>query len=177
MPAGPAIALDASSSCPTPFEDASLSEAPQQEVRRPSDCWLTSAFFRAEHDVNKVYQGSCLCSAVRYELLSAPKAVSHCHCSQCRKGHGAAFATYGSVISSELKILSGADRLSAYRSSESVLREFCSTCRSTLFWSRDIGEFAKWVSMALGTLDTQFIPRKHTHVHLDSAIGWCAPSS
>ena len=28
--------------------------------------------------VNKVYLGSCLCGDVRYELLSEPKAVSHC---------------------------------------------------------------------------------------------------
>ena len=32
------------------------------------------------------YQGSCLCAAIGYELLATPKAVSHCHCSQCRKG-------------------------------------------------------------------------------------------
>ena len=61
-----------------------------------------------------LYRGSCLCATVSYELFVPPKAVSHCHCSQCRKGHGAAFATYGSVPRSELRILNGAADLKLY---------------------------------------------------------------
>lgn len=44
-----------------------------------------------------VSQESCLCTAVNCELLTPPNAMSHWHCSQCRKSHGAAFASYGSV--------------------------------------------------------------------------------
>ena len=62
---------------------------------------------------------------VRYELLTAPKAVSHCHCGQCRKGHGAAFASYASVARSALLVLQGADKITAYPSSATVVREFC----------------------------------------------------
>ncbi|HKS15279.1 MAG TPA: GFA family protein [Pseudomonas sp.] len=113
------------------------------------------------------YQGSCLCAAVRYELLMPPKAVSHCHCSQCRKGHGAAFATYGSVPRSEFRILSGAENITAYASSEAVLRQFCSHCGSTLFWSKSQGDHADWISVALATLDTLFIPTKQRHVHVE----------
>ena len=123
------------------------------------------------------YQGSCLCAAVSYELLTPPKAVSHCHCSQCRKGHGAAFASYGSVPRKALRILNGATCIKTYASSETVLREFCATCGSTLFWSRSQGEFAEWVSIALGTLDTPFTPQKQKHIHVDSAVHWYTPSS
>ena len=118
------------------------------------------------------YQGSCLCAAVRYELLAAPKAVSHCHCGQCRKGHGAAFASYASVPRSALRILGGADKITPYASSETVVREFCAQCGSTLFWSRTEGEFADWVSIALGTLDTPFVAQKQKHVYCDSAVHW-----
>lgn len=100
------------------------------------------------------YLGSCLCSAVSFELVTAPKAVTHCHCSQCRKGHGAAFASYGSVPRSDLRVLSGADSIRTYASSPTVMREFCLACGSTLFWSRSQGEYAGWISIALGTLDT-----------------------
>lgn len=41
--------------------------------------------------------GSCLCGAVSYEIDAPIESASHCHCSQCRKAHGAAFATYGKV--------------------------------------------------------------------------------
>ena len=122
-----------------------------------------------------VYQGSCLCAAVRYELLAAPKAVSHCHCGQCRKGHGAAFASYASVPRSALQILGGADKITAYASSATVVREFCSQCGSTLFWSRTEGEFADWISIALGTLDTPFVTQKQKHVYCDSVVHWYTP--
>ncbi|MDI3249675.1 MULTISPECIES: GFA family protein [unclassified Pseudomonas] len=121
-----------------------------------------------------VYQGSCLCAAVTYELSATPKSVSHCHCSQCRKSHGAAFASYGSVPRDALRVLSGANSIRTYASSEAVLREFCTHCGSALFWSRSHGEFADWVSIALGTLDTPFIAEKQKHVHVDSAVHWCS---
>ncbi|MCO8311776.1 GFA family protein [Pseudomonas mandelii] len=127
--------------------------------------------------MTEIYQGSCLCTAISYELLITPKAVSHCHCNQCRKGHGAAFASYGSVPRSALRILNGASHITTYSSSESVLREFCAQCGSTLFWSRTQGEFSDWVSIALGTLDTPFTPQKQKHVYVDSKVHWYTPSN
>ncbi|MCJ1886625.1 GFA family protein [Pseudomonas sp. LA21] len=118
------------------------------------------------------FQGSCLCGTIRYELLSPPRALSHCHCSQCRKGHGAAFASYASVPRSDLRILSGAEALKYYASSESVLRQFCSHCGSSLFWSKNQGEFSDWISIALGTLDTAFTPHKQKHVQVASTVPW-----
>jgi hypothetical protein len=117
--------------------------------------------------------GSCLCAAVSYQLLTRQKkAVSHCHCSQCRKGHGAAFASYGSVPRSALLIVHGSASIKTYASSQSVLRGFCAECGSNLFWSRSKGKFAEWISVALGTLDTPFLPHKQQHVHVDSSAPW-----
>lgn len=118
------------------------------------------------------YQGSCLCGAINYELLSPPRALSHCHCSQCRKSHGAAFASYASVPRSDLRLLKGADALKSYASSESVLRQFCSHCGSSLFWSKSQGEFSEWISIALGTLDTAFASHKQRHVQVASKAPW-----
>lgn len=125
--------------------------------------------------MTQLYQGSCLCAAVSYELLVSPGAVSHCHCSQCRKGHGAAFASYASVPRKMLRIAQGSASIKTYASSETVIREFCAECGSNLFWSRTQGEFADWVSIALGTLDTPFVPQKQKHVYVDSIAPWhCA---
>ena len=38
--------------------------------------------------------GSCLCGKVRFELDGAPQFINHCHCSMCRKVHGAAFGSF-----------------------------------------------------------------------------------
>ncbi|MBL0796095.1 GFA family protein [Pseudomonas sp. B7] len=118
------------------------------------------------------FQGSCLCRAIKYEITSRPKAFSHCHCSQCRKSHGAAFASYGSVPCKDLHLIQGADHMTAYRSSESVLRKFCSQCGSSLFWSKSNGDHADWVSIALGTLDTDFTAEKQRHVEVASKACW-----
>ncbi|MCE1118736.1 MULTISPECIES: GFA family protein [Pseudomonas] len=122
--------------------------------------------------MSETYQGSCLCAAIRYELLARPKAVTHCHCSQCRKGHGAAFASYASVPRSALRLHSGAEALKAYPSSTDVLRQFCTHCGTSLFWSRSQGPFSDWVSVTLGTLDTPFVPGKQQHTHLDCKAPW-----
>lgn len=39
-------------------------------------------------------RASCLCGEVMWALDGPLELMSHCHCSCCRKGHGAAFATY-----------------------------------------------------------------------------------
>ena len=41
--------------------------------------------------------GSCLCGAIRYEIDGPLGAAGHCHCTMCRKAHGAAFGTYSRV--------------------------------------------------------------------------------
>ena len=39
------------------------------------------------------YQGSCLCNAIRFEVDEFEPQTGNCHCSMCRKFHGAAYAT------------------------------------------------------------------------------------
>ena len=39
-------------------------------------------------------RGGCLCGKVRYQIKGRLFDASHCHCSMCRRQHGAAFATY-----------------------------------------------------------------------------------
>lgn len=71
-----------------------------------------------------------------------------------------------------LELLQGGDDLKSYQSSESVVRQFCSHCGSSMFWSRAQGEFAEWVSVALGTLDTHFTSDNQKHVELTSKASW-----
>ncbi|WP_256583951.1 GFA family protein [Pseudomonas sp. SDI] len=123
--------------------------------------------------MNDVLAGSCLCGAVGFELLSLPKAVAHCHCRQCQKGHGAAFASYGSVPRSDLRLLRGLESLTGYASSPGVLRQFCAACGASLFWSRSAGEHADWVSVALSALDDAFVPGKQQHIYVESRAPWC----
>ncbi|XEG75226.1 GFA family protein [Pseudomonas sp. abacavir_1] len=121
--------------------------------------------------MSETFHGSCLCGHIRYQLSTPPKAVSHCHCSQCRKGHGAAFATYGSVPRSALS-LQGAELLKTFHSSPSVSRQFCGQCGATLFWSDSRGDYPDWIAVALGTLDSDFHCASQKHIYTASRASW-----
>ncbi|WP_353231352.1 GFA family protein [Pseudomonas helleri] len=116
--------------------------------------------------------GSCLCGAVHYQTCTPPKVVSHCHCSQCRKGHGAAFASFFNVLRNDLELTRGAESLKSFESSESVLRQFCGECGSSLFWSTSKGPYADWISIAMGTLDTPVTGAKQKHICVASKASW-----
>src|SRR5689334_19573533 len=96
-------------------------------------------------------RGSCLCGIVRYEIDGPIKEMSHCHCSMCRKSHGAAFGTYAQIEAKDLRFTHGADKLKRFRSSEQVERGFCSECGSRLLFLFAGLPDRAWV--AAGTFD------------------------
>ncbi len=77
-------------------------------------------------------QGGCQCGKARYEAASAISDLSHCHCSMCRKLHGAAFATFAAVARDTSAGLQGEGVLRTYASSDKIDRVFCSLCGSQL---------------------------------------------
>lgn len=74
--------------------------------------------------------GSCLCGAVRYQQRGPFTHMAHCHCSICRKHHGAPFATYVASPLDGFRMLAGNDHLGRYDSSPRWYRPFCLTCGS-----------------------------------------------
>lgn len=119
-----------------------------------------------------MYQGSCLCGAVVYELHGEPQRVSHCHCRMCQKQHGAAFATYLSLPAEQLVYRQGADAVRRYQSSATVTRGFCRHCGSTLEW-RDADEPDGLVAITVATLDSPFGVDHIPHICTDSKASWC----
>ena len=115
-------------------------------------------------------RGSCLCGSVRYEVHGSLGRVSHCHCSMCRKAHGAAFATYGRVGSGDFVLVSGADDIASYQSSPEVTRTFCKRCGSALQFitTKRPGSF----SVALGTLDDDPGVQASLHIFVGSKAPW-----
>ena len=61
------------------------------------------------HMEDNAILGGCLCGSIRYEIMAALKDAEHCHCSMCRKAHGAAFSTNAVVPTDMLTVTSGAD--------------------------------------------------------------------
>lgn len=89
--------------------------------------------------------GSCLCGGVRFEARQHD-APEMCHCSQCRKWAGHAWAAVGS----KKLTIKGRKHLRWYRSSDDAERAFCAVCGSSLFWRQD-GE--KHIAISMGSID------------------------
>jgi len=115
-------------------------------------------------------RGSCLCGSVRYEIQGSLGRMSHCHCSKCRKAHGAAFGTYARVQRSDFTLLSGKDHIVSYRSSPGVLRTFCRSCGSTLQFITETRPES--FALAVGTLDDDPSIRPSYHIFVASKAPW-----
>ena len=115
-------------------------------------------------------RGSCLCKRVRFEIHGKLGRASHCHCSMCRKAHGAAFGSYAAVKVENLKFVAGEELILRYRSSPGVERTFCSRCGSTLqFISQKRPDI---VDVALGVLDDDPGIRVPHHIFVASKAPW-----
>lgn len=77
-------------------------------------------------------KGYCECRGVRFEVDGEIEDFSHCHCSQCRRLHGAAYATFAGVSGKQFRYTSGEELLGHYRSSPGSDRVFCSRCGSNI---------------------------------------------
>ena len=77
-------------------------------------------------------KGRCECGEIRFEVDGGIKDFSHCHCSQCRRLHGAAYATFAGVLRDQFRFVTGKSRVTRYVSSEKNTRWFCANCGSTI---------------------------------------------
>src|SRR5215468_3949502 len=80
--------------------------------------------------------GSCLCGSVAYEVDAPTGPIVHCHCTTCRKTHGAAFSTVMPVPRAAFRWLRGEELLSSFESSPGKRRRFCTRCGSHIVADR-----------------------------------------
>ena len=113
-------------------------------------------------------QGGCLCGAIRYEVEGPLTDISHCHCSMCRRFHGAAFSTYAKADTAKFRWLKGQELLVAYETTPGIGWAFCRVCGSSLGIPSD----GKLASITLGTLDTDPGVRPGYHMFTGSKAPW-----
>jgi hypothetical protein len=113
-------------------------------------------------------RGSCLCGAVRYEITGSFEAIGHCHCSMCRKSHGAAFATWGIINPGQFRWTSGVEFVEGYESSPGKERCFCKKCGSPLVSTHS----GKGTEVAWGTVDGDPGVRRGEHIFVGSKAPW-----
>lgn len=117
------------------------------------------------------YQGQCLCGEIQYEVKQIEAQMGHCHCTMCRKFHGAAFATLGEAYTENFRWAAGEERLKTYEAPNGTKRKFCENCGSSLIFvaSNDNG---KMVEFSLGTLDSEIELKPDAHIFTDFGACW-----
>ena len=118
----------------------------------------------------KLLKGSCLCGGITYEINAPLTDVINCHCSMCRKAHGAAFRTRASIRTADFTFLSGEELLTYFESSPGERRSFCSVCGANMITK--FSRFPDVYGFALGTLDTDPEIRIERHVFTRYKAPW-----
>jgi len=118
----------------------------------------------------KIYTGSCLCGKVRFEIAGTIQNIIYCHCSQCRKAQGSAFATNGNVDSNDFKFISGENELTGYESTPGLTKYFCKYCGSPIISKNQ--SIPDKVRVRLGTIESDIIERPTAHIFATSKANW-----
>ncbi len=114
--------------------------------------------------------GSCLCGAVRFEIELPTRACVHCHCSMCRRGHGAGYVTWFVVPRERFRLKSEPGVLRQYTSSDHGMRSFCGTCGSSLFC--ESSRHPDDIDIVLANMQAPIDLEPQLHVYYSDRIDW-----
>jgi hypothetical protein len=115
-----------------------------------------------------VFEGGCLCGAIRYRAAAPPMRAVICHCSICRKHTGAPIASFVHFPIDSFTWLK--EQPKRYRSSEFAERGFCSRCGSTVAMHEEV--LSDRVQVAIGSLDQPDRVAVNDHVWTQDQISW-----
>lgn len=81
-----------------------------------------------------VARGQCLCGGVRFAATLPSRWVAHCHCSFCRRAHGAPLVTWAGFEQGQVQIDPDGLAPTWFASSPGAARGFCPRCGSPMFF-------------------------------------------
>jgi hypothetical protein len=116
-------------------------------------------------------QGGCLCGAVRYGADAEPAIVAVCHCRDCQKFTGGAFAFLIAVPKTAIEFKGVLKTFSSPADScKPVSRHFCPECGSSI--AEESSSLPGHVIISGGTLDDSSSIRPSMEIYCDRALSW-----
>jgi len=116
------------------------------------------------------FSGACLCGVVEFSANPPSKWCAHCHCSMCRKTHGAGYVTWVGFEQTQVAFNRGEDQLAWYASSTGAERGFCRQCGSSLFFRSE--RWAGELHIALGCIEGGIDRQPQANVFFDNHVSW-----
>jgi hypothetical protein len=115
--------------------------------------------------------GGCLCGKVRYIAKADPAFIGVCHCADCQKFTGSAFAVVVGVAKSALSVEGTLGCFSKTGDSgKTIERKFCPECGSSI--ADEASALPDIVMLGTGTLDDASWVKPGTQIYCDSAQPW-----
>ena len=115
--------------------------------------------------------GGCQCGAVRYEFAGGPLFMGNCHCRDCQRATGSAYAPMMGVAAEQLKIHG---QVSSYDirldNGNTSIRGFCPICGARLFGRSSAAPLI--VELYAGSLDDPGRFQPAEDIYTSSAQPW-----
>ena len=118
------------------------------------------------------FSGGCLCGAIRYESHAEPLFSINCHCRDCQRTTGTAYAPVLAVPKDALSIIQGEPTYYTAQSDsgETVSRGFCPQCGSGIF--SKLSANPDIIGLKAASLDDPSWFRPAMDIYTDSAQPW-----
>ena len=118
------------------------------------------------------FEGGCSCGAVRYRLTTEPMFVHCCHCRDCQKQTGGAFAINALIETDRIEVIAGEPRPISMPTDSGRPHDIhrCPTCQ-TAVWS-DYGRRPALRFVRVATLDDPTAIKPDVHIFTRSKLPW-----
>ena len=111
--------------------------------------------------------GNCLCGTVAWQLDGTIDLINYCHCTMCRKVHGAPFGAFAHAHANGFRWLRGESSVTRFESSPNVFRCFCPKCGSSVPVIED-----DEVCIPAGSINGDPDVRPSIHIFVGSKAPW-----
>jgi hypothetical protein len=118
------------------------------------------------------FSGGCACGAIRYESTAEPLFSVYCHCRDCQRETGSAFASIVGVPTTAFTVTRGSPKYFDViaDSGHPTRRHFCAECGSPLFGKPSSAP--DLVTVRVGSLDDPSGFRPGQDIYTASAQPW-----
>jgi len=118
-----------------------------------------------------LFSGSCLCGEIKYSIESEAQDFYICHCQQCRKLTGSAFASNIQLKLTDVNWLCGENLIKRfdYPGERNFTKVFCSKCGSALPY---INEKGTALVIPAGSLDQELEITPQTNIFWKDKAEW-----
>lgn len=116
------------------------------------------------------YTAQCLCGGIRFRIDGELAPIQICHCAQCRRAQGSAFAANIPVAESAVVFETGRELMNEFESTPGKKRVFCRRCGSPLYSRRD--SLPGVLRLRAGLIDEPLPARPGFHAYVASKASW-----